>query len=166
MLSSAAKKGKFSKLKRIRKSWGWKAGAGWTILSVLDWWLLAAGGWLTWRGILLKFTPLGIGLATIVHYHLHNQKCDRLNQPRTASKFMVNFFFSFYNFLKFRIFINFELKSLQTEVYCALPLRLISRTWGWLADCRVPIPMRPMVYGAYSTAFGVNIEEAQNPNLK
>lgn len=89
--SSSTKKGKFSKLKRIRKSWGWKAGAGWTILSVLDWWLLAAGGWLTWRGLFLKWTPIGIGLATLVHWHFHNQKCDRLNQPRTASKLMVSF---------------------------------------------------------------------------
>lgn len=54
----------------------------------------------------------------------------------------------------------------QTEMYCSLPLRLISRTWGWIADCHVPTLMRPMVYGAYSKSFGVNIEEAQNPNLK
>lgn len=139
--STIAKKGKFSKLKRIRKSWGWKAGAGWTILSVLDWWLLAAGGWLTWRNVFLKWTPIGIGLATLAHWHFHNQKCDRLGQPRTASRVM-------------------------TEVYCSLPLRLISRTWGWFADCHVPVPIRPIVYGAYSSAFGVNIEEAQNPNLR
>lgn len=51
-------------------------------------------------------------------------------------------------------------------MYCSLPLRLVSRTWGWFADCRIPTPMRPLVYGAYSTAFGVNIDEALNPNLK
>lgn len=55
---------------------------------------------------------------------------------------------------------------MQTEMYCSLPLRLISRTWGWLADCHIPTLIRPVVYGAYSNAFGVNIEEAQNPNLK
>lgn len=87
--STIAKKGKFSKLKRIRKSWGWKAGAGWTILSIMDWWLLAAGGWLTWRNVFLKWTPIGIGLATLAHWHFHNQKCDRLGQPRTASRIMV-----------------------------------------------------------------------------
>ncbi|XP_031630880.1 phosphatidylserine decarboxylase proenzyme, mitochondrial [Contarinia nasturtii] len=137
----STKKGKFSKLKRIRKSWGWKAGAGWTVLSVLDWWLLAAGGWLTWRSMILKWTPIGIGLASLLHWHLHNRKCDTLGQPRTASKIMA-------------------------EVYCSLPLRLISRGWGWLADCRVPTIIRPVVYGAYSTAFGVNIEEAENTNFK
>ncbi|XP_055309180.1 phosphatidylserine decarboxylase proenzyme, mitochondrial isoform X2 [Sitodiplosis mosellana] len=101
----------------------------------------ATGGWLTWRNLILKWTPIGIGLASLVHWHLHYRKCDELGQPRTASRFM-------------------------TEVYCSLPLRLISRTWGWLADCRVPMPFRPVVYGVYSTAFGVNIEEAENSNFK
>ena len=87
--TAISKKGKFSKLKRIPKSWGWKAGAGWTILSVLDWWLLATGGWLTWRNLILKWTPIGIGLASLVHWHLHYRKCDELGQPRTASKVMV-----------------------------------------------------------------------------
>lgn len=87
--STISKRGKFNKLKKIRKSWGWKAGAGWTLISVLDWWLLAAGGWLTWRNLLLKWTPIGIGLATLVHWHFHNKKCDRLGQSRTATKLMV-----------------------------------------------------------------------------
>lgn len=90
--ASSTNKGKFSKLKRVRKSWGWKAGAGWTILSVLDWWLLAAGGWLTWRSLVLKWTPIGIGLATLLHWHLHNRKCDKLGQTRTASRIMVGIF--------------------------------------------------------------------------
>lgn len=42
----------------------------------------------------------------------------------------------------------------------------MSRGWGWIADCRVPIPIRPLVYGCYSTAFGVNLEEAASPELK
>lgn len=88
--TTLSKKGKFKKI--IRKSWGWKAGAGWTILSVLDWWLLAAGGWLTWRNLILKWTPIGIGIASLVHWHLHYRKCDKLGQPRTASRIMVNNF--------------------------------------------------------------------------
>lgn len=169
--STIAKKGKFSKLKRIRKSWGWKAGAGWTILSVLDWWLLAAGGWLTWRNVFLKWTPIGIGLATLAHWHFHNQKCDRLGQPRTASRIMVRnaYLLNIYQIPSFPLIKFFEIYFQflhQTEVYCSLPLRLISRTWGWFADCHVPVPIRPIVYGAYSSAFGVNIEEAQNPNLR
>lgn len=92
----------------MQKSWGWKAGVGWTILSVLDWWLLAAGGWLTWRSLLLKWTPIGVGLATFIHWHLHNQKCDRLGQPRTASKIMVGFAHTFLRFAIYNLFIRRE----------------------------------------------------------
>lgn len=42
----------------------------------------------------------------------------------------------------------------------------MSRCWGWLADCRVPIPARPLIYGLYSSTFGVNLEEAASSDLK
>ncbi|KAL9698384.1 hypothetical protein quinque_001825 [Culex quinquefasciatus] len=131
-------KGKFVK---IRKRWSWKAGAGWTILSVLDWWLLAAGGWLTWRGVFLRWTPLGICMIAAAQWHLHNRDLDKQGLPRTAAPWQMN-------------------------VYCSLPLRLMSRCWGWLADCRVPTPARPLVYGMYSSAFGVNLEEAASSDFK
>ncbi|XP_055638395.1 phosphatidylserine decarboxylase proenzyme, mitochondrial isoform X2 [Toxorhynchites rutilus septentrionalis] len=131
-------KGKFV---RIHRKWSWKAGAGWTILSVLDWWLLAAGGWLTWRGVFLRWTPLGICMIAAAQWHIHNRDLDRKGLPRTAA-------------------------SWQMKMYCSLPLRVMSRCWGWLADCRVPTPARPLVYGLYSTAFGVNIEEAASSDFK
>ncbi|XP_037036970.1 phosphatidylserine decarboxylase proenzyme, mitochondrial isoform X1 [Bradysia coprophila] len=138
---SSSKKGKLNKLKKFHKLWSWKAGAGWTILSVLDWWLLAAGGWLTWRGVFLKWTPLGLCLVAAAQWTMINDGPNGKGQPRTATAW-------------------------QTNIYCSLPLRLISRGWGWLADCRVPIPIRPIVYGCYSTAFGVNIEEAAASDFK
>jgi hypothetical protein len=55
---------------------------------------------------------------------------------------------------------------LQTNVYCSLPLRLMSRGWGWLADRQVPVTLRPSIFGLYSTAFGVNLEEAVQSDLK
>lgn len=135
-------KGKFRKLsKTIHRQWTWSAGAGWTILSVLDWWLLVAGGWLSWQGALLRWTPLGVCLAAAIQWHMHNRDLDRKGLPRTATKW-------------------------QTHVYCAMPLRLMSRGWGWMAERRIPIPFRPTVYGAYSTAFGVNINEAMDPDFK
>lgn len=135
-------KGKFLKLsKTIPRQWTWSAGAGWTILSVLDWWLLVAGGWLSWQGALLRWTPLGVCLAAAIQWHLHNRDLDKKGLPRTATKW-------------------------QTNVYCAMPLRLMSRGWGWMAERRIPVPFRPTVYGAYSTAFGVNINEAMDPDFK
>lgn len=134
--------GKFHKLsKTIPKQWTWRAGAGWTILSVLDWWLLVAGGWLSWQGALLRWTPLGVCLAAAIQWHLHNRDLDKKGLPRTATKW-------------------------QTNVYCAMPLRLMSRGWGWMAERRIPVPFRPTVYGAYSTAFGVNIHEAMDPDFR
>lgn len=85
----SSKKGKFTKFKRLRKSWSWKAGAGWTILSVLDWWLLAAGGWLTWRGVFLKWTPLGICIVAAVQWHLIKDDHEKKGLARTASQWQV-----------------------------------------------------------------------------
>lgn len=79
-------KGKFNK---IQRKWSWKAGAGWTILSVLDWWLLAAGGWLTWRGVFLRWTPIGICMIAAAQWHLHNRELDRKGLPRTAASWQV-----------------------------------------------------------------------------
>ncbi|CAO1405166.1 unnamed protein product [Diamesa tonsa] len=127
------------KLNKIRRKWRWGAGA--TILSVLDWWLLAAGGWLTWRGVFLRWTPIGFCLMAATHWHLHNKEMDRKGLPRTASQW-------------------------QSSFYCSLPLRLMSKCWGWLADCQVPTSMRPTVYGLYSSTFGVNLQEAAIEDLK
>uniref|UniRef100_A0A336LR80 Phosphatidylserine decarboxylase proenzyme, mitochondrial n=1 Tax=Culicoides sonorensis TaxID=179676 RepID=A0A336LR80_CULSO len=126
--------------KLLKKKWLKKAGAGWTLLSVLDWWIIA-GGWLSWRGVLMRWTPLGFMLIAAAQWHLHNREMDKKGLPRTATQWQMN-------------------------VYRSLPLRVVSRCWGWLADCRVPRPCRPIIYGLYSTTFGVNIEEAAVSDYK
>lgn len=77
------------KLHRIKRKWRWGAGAGWTILSVLDWWLLAAGGWLSWQGAVLRWTPLGVVIVAAAQWHLHNRECERKGLPRTAPHWQV-----------------------------------------------------------------------------
>lgn len=99
------------------------------------------GGWLTWQGAILRWTPLGICIIAAAHWHLHTRECERRGLPRTATAW-------------------------QTSVYCSLPLRLMSRAWGWLAERQVPETIRPSIYGLYSTAFGVNLEEAVVSDLK
>jgi phosphatidylserine decarboxylase len=42
----------------------------------------------------------------------------------------------------------------------------MSKGWGWLAERPVPTTMRPTVYGLYSKAFGVNLEEAVDSDFK
>jgi phosphatidylserine decarboxylase len=71
--------------------------------------------------------------------------------------------------MPFYIYIFFELetlKNLQTNVYKSLPLRMMSRGWGWLAERQVPESLRPSIFGLYSSAFGVNLEEAVVSDLK
>lgn len=86
---SSSKKGKLNKLKKFHKLWSWKAGAGWTIFTILDWWLLAAGGWLTWRGVFLKWTPLGICLVAAAQWTMINDGPNGTRQPRRATSWQV-----------------------------------------------------------------------------
>ncbi|XP_013110579.2 phosphatidylserine decarboxylase proenzyme, mitochondrial [Stomoxys calcitrans] len=97
--------------------------------------------WLRWTGLLLKWAPVGICVFGAIEWQLHKQSVVRDQLPHTASEF-------------------------QSKVYCSLPLRLLSRAWGWLAACYIPENLRPFIYGMYSNAFGVNIEEALYPDFK
>lgn len=85
--STFQQKGKF-----LKKAWVHKAGAGWTFLFFLDWLILAAGNWLTWRGVFLRWTPLGICLVAAAHWHSHNRDCDKKGVPRTATHWQVRVF--------------------------------------------------------------------------
>uniref|UniRef100_A0A182J586 Phosphatidylserine decarboxylase proenzyme, mitochondrial n=1 Tax=Anopheles atroparvus TaxID=41427 RepID=A0A182J586_ANOAO len=100
-----------------------------------------AGGWLTWRGVFLRWTPIGLCMVVAAKWHLHNRDLDKKGLPRTAAKW-------------------------QAKMYCSLPLRVMSRCWGWVADRKVPKPARPMLYGLYSTTFGVKMEEAEPADFK
>lgn len=73
------------KLHKIQK---WKWSAGWTILSILDWWLLAAG--FTWQRIFLRWTPVGICFIAAASWHLHNRECISKGLPKTAPKWQVS----------------------------------------------------------------------------
>ncbi|XP_075156882.1 phosphatidylserine decarboxylase [Haematobia irritans] len=97
--------------------------------------------WLRWTGLLLKWAPVGICVFGAIEWQLHKQAVVRDQLPHTASEF-------------------------QSKVYCSLPLRLLSRAWGWLAACYIPENLRPFIYGMYSNAFGVNIEEALYPDFR
>lgn len=67
----------------FQNSWKWKFGYGWTILSILDWWLLAAAGLFTWRGIFFKVTPIiGLCLLGVVQwtqFRYENKNDSKIN---------------------------------------------------------------------------------------
>ncbi|KAM8707244.1 hypothetical protein ACLKA7_011353 [Drosophila subpalustris] len=93
-----------------------------------------------WTGFLMRWAPMGLCVFGAIEWQLHKMRCSRDGAPSTASEF-------------------------QSMVYCSLPLRIMSRCWGWLASCYMPNVMRPYVYGWYSNMFNVNINEALYPDL-
>lgn len=104
--------------KLLKKKWLRKAGAGWTLLSVLDWWIIA-GGWLTWRGVLLRWTPLGFCLIAAAQWHLHNREMEKKGHPRTATEWQVKTFrpqhIAYPNISNFNLYIDERLPVLTTK---------------------------------------------------
>ncbi|XP_074038700.1 phosphatidylserine decarboxylase isoform X2 [Leptinotarsa decemlineata] len=90
-----------------------------------------------WKNILIRFLPVGICLIGVMQWRALRKKQGNA----IASQWEVN-------------------------CYCMLPLRTVSRCWGYLADINLPEFLRPPVYKIYSNTFGVNISEAQNEDLK
>ncbi|KAH1026410.1 hypothetical protein HUJ05_000082 [Dendroctonus ponderosae] len=95
-------------------------------------------GWTEWEGMLKRFVPLGVCLIAVMQWRAYRQK----GKGGTAAK------------------------QWEINCYCFLPLRTMSRCWGYLADQKLPEFARPIVYGAYSKTFGVNLAEAQYEDLK
>ena len=54
----------------------------------------------------------------------------------------------------------------QVTCYSNLPLRHISRLWGWLNDLYLPEVLRSRLLSLYVRSFGCNMEEAENPDLQ
>lgn len=52
------------------------------------------------------------------------------------------------------------------HLYAMLPLRSMSRLWGYVNSVTLPVPLREPLYLTYSRAFGCNIEEALVQDLK
>ncbi|KAK6466027.1 phosphatidylserine decarboxylase-domain-containing protein [Scheffersomyces coipomensis] len=56
-------------------------------------------------------------------------------------------------------------QSWQLYAYSTLPLKAISRLWGQVNSINLPIWLRSPSYRLYSTLFGVNLEEMEEPDL-
>jgi hypothetical protein len=54
---------------------------------------------------------------------------------------------------------------LQITCYRAVPLRIVSRAWGWIMSKQVPVSVRPWLYNCYASAFGCNLQEAAYEDL-
>ncbi|KAI8917190.1 phosphatidylserine decarboxylase-domain-containing protein [Powellomyces hirtus] len=54
----------------------------------------------------------------------------------------------------------------HVQVYAALPLRGLSRLWGWGNELTVPVWLRGPFYKAYASMFGCNLDEMEDPVLE
>ncbi|XP_018571598.1 phosphatidylserine decarboxylase proenzyme, mitochondrial isoform X1 [Anoplophora glabripennis] len=89
-----------------------------------------------WRAIFTRFLPVGLCLVAVMQWRMYRKR----NADKVARQWEIN-------------------------CYCMLPLRTVSRWWGWLADKELPAFLRPPVYKLYANTFGVNISEALNEDL-
>ncbi|XP_037093018.1 phosphatidylserine decarboxylase proenzyme, mitochondrial-like [Pollicipes pollicipes] len=53
----------------------------------------------------------------------------------------------------------------EVSAYRLLPLRSLSRAWGWINSCYLPVWARRPVLGWYARTFGCQLEEAAEPDL-
>ncbi|KAM9932278.1 hypothetical protein OXX80_008084 [Metschnikowia pulcherrima] len=56
-------------------------------------------------------------------------------------------------------------QSWQLYAYSTLPLKTISRLWGQVNSINLPVWLRSPSYKLYSTLFGVNLDEMDEPDL-
>lgn len=54
----------------------------------------------------------------------------------------------------------------KVSAYSTLPLKAMSRWWGWFNDIDLPVWMRSSTYKLYSYLFGVNLSEVAEEDLR
>jgi phosphatidylserine decarboxylase len=53
----------------------------------------------------------------------------------------------------------------QLRLYASLPLRSMSRLWGYINNVTLPVVLREPVFKLYSFMFGCNLDEMMQPDL-
>jgi phosphatidylserine decarboxylase len=56
--------------------------------------------------------------------------------------------------------------DIEVSMYKMLPLRTLSRMWGWINSIELPVIMRSPILRSYVRAFGCNLNEAVIEDLK
>ncbi|KAF4524727.1 hypothetical protein B566_EDAN014432, partial [Ephemera danica] len=56
-------------------------------------------------------------------------------------------------------------KEWEITCYRLIPLRALSRAWGWVMSREVPIWARPRLYSWYARSFGCDLAEAEEEDL-
>lgn len=96
--------------------------------------------WWSWSNLIYPI-PTGVGLtllAVLQWRRLNKQQPDNEQQPIYT-------------------------QNLRLSFYKAIPLRAMSRLWGYISGCYIPRQLRYWLYTAYSKLFGVIIDEIELP---
>ncbi|VVC44220.1 Hypothetical protein CINCED_3A004668 [Cinara cedri] len=96
--------------------------------------------WWSWSNLIYPI-PTGVGLtllAVLQWRRLNKQQPENEQQPIYT-------------------------QNLRLSFYKAIPLRAMSRLWGYISGCYIPRQLRYWLYTAYSKLFGVIIEEVELP---
>ncbi|KAI9001697.1 phosphatidylserine decarboxylase-domain-containing protein, partial [Gaertneriomyces semiglobifer] len=97
--------------------------------------------------------PISLGIACLafMHYlHIRRREEDRQKQQHAVADGHP------------RVVIE---GPWQVHFYALLPLRSISRLWGWVNDLTVPVWLRTPLYTTYSKFFNCNLDEMADPDL-
>ncbi|KAG5452165.1 phosphatidylserine decarboxylase 1 [Clonorchis sinensis] len=55
--------------------------------------------------------------------------------------------------------------TINATIVRRLPLNVTSRLICWVAECRIPVPLRSIVYKTYSTIYDCNLDELKDRDL-
>lgn len=64
------------------------------------------------------------------------------------------------------LFVLHDINPRQVHVMGALPLRNLSRVWGYVNSFELPIWIRPYGFWLYAHVFGCNLDEIEPSDLK
>lgn len=73
------------------------------LFFIFIWWDVSIG-WNSWRSVAVRFVPIGLCLIAVMQWRAYR----KITSTRTA-------------------------KQWEVDIYCSLPLRALSRYWGWIA---------------------------------
>ncbi|CAH8533215.1 unnamed protein product [Schistosoma haematobium] len=57
-------------------------------------------------------------------------------------------------------------RHITASLFRHVPLNSLSKFWGRLAECHIPVFLRPIIYHSYSHLFHCDLSEVENPDLK
>ncbi|XP_075235919.1 phosphatidylserine decarboxylase proenzyme, mitochondrial-like isoform X2 [Lycorma delicatula] len=96
-----------------------------------------------WKKLWTRWIPIptGIGLTLLAILQWGNVRNKQLQEQQIEKASVRNW---------------------EITCYRSVPLRPLSRAWGWISDRPVPLSLRHWIYGNYAKIYAVNLDEVEN----